>query len=271
MEELETLFLSCKEEISLLQEDDLYFEINSDQFTSSRDSEEIKLLFNLARLSIENPEIELKKDKLLTSDLRKISNLELEKVLTATEEAIAVPKISLKEISSERTKKINVMLLNSVLKEHKDIYSRHAKKIIPAAPSLRFISFCTDFILSLILSAFISYLLIYTKFPALNNSISHIADINTVESLPLISMITVILGFMLIIYPLLSHLILKNTLGNIISGIKLISEDQKKLNLPQIVVRCTLFPLSLITFSWLALFFNKKTLQDYFSGTLLTR
>lgn len=270
MQELQSLFDDCRSEIESSQ-GDLCFELGSEHFIAPRDSEEIKVLFNLARISIENPAQVTKGDSILTSDLRKITAHELEQVLIATEKAIEIPVISLNEVKLDNAKKISRMLLNKQVGDGSELYKAHAKKVILASTARRFAGFSVDFIICLVLALGGSYLLIDTYFAELSTTANHLPKFQLETALPLISLGVAALSLTLILYPLLSMLLFKATLGSAVCRIKLNNMGYKKMSSAQILVRCLTFPLTLLSLSFMGLIFKNEALHDHLSGTHFVR
>jgi uncharacterized RDD family membrane protein YckC len=261
MQEIQELFSSCREEIEISSKD-VCFELGSEHFISERDYEEIKVLFNLARISIENPDKQTAGDNLFTSDLRKISSEELEKVLTATEKAIEIPEISLSAIKQENARKLSKYLGGSDERDGTFLFKAHAKKIISASMSRRAISFCVDFICSAILAAVLTKLAIMYQFSELQNPKSF---------LPVISLFVTCLCLANLIFPALCQALFKNTPGLGLCGIKVVCKNLKNPGWQRILLRSALFPLSLISFSIFNMLFGREALHDFLASTQVVK
>lgn len=266
MQEIDQLFEECKNEI-LSSNDNFCFELGTDLFLSNRDSEEIKLLFNLARLKIEKPEAVQAGESLLTSDLRKISVEELQTVLKATEKAIDLPVISLKEIKSDNARKISTILLKSDIKDNDYLYGKTAKKINTAGNYKRLSGFIIDLTVTILLSAICTFALTEYYFEDLKGLIPNISTAEKADLLPVLSLQLVTLSFFFIAYPLFSFILTGHSLGSLLCSIRLAGTKTMKVRASQIIIRCTVLPFSILLFSYIRAISKNETLHDELSGT----
>lgn len=265
MQDISELFAECR--VELENASGPAFELGTDNFLSSRDSEEIKVLFNLTRMSFDNPAVSETKNSLLTSDLRKISAEDLQSVLAATEKAIELPTISLKEIKIDKAKKISRLLLNTDSSHETTIYKLHAKKLKPANTFQRFGSFVVDLTAVLGLTAALAYLAVNYYFKDLLPIFSNIQSSAFYQLIPLISLLLPLFFLASFCYPIFSFVYLKRSLGSQIFGIKLSGKGDTKVKKRQIVNRFLTMPASILVFSFLNIFLKKDALHDYLSGS----
>ena len=255
--EIEFLFEECYQELereALLQG----FELGSDNFSSEQDEEEIKILFNLTELEIENPNNrELFKDSVLTSELREVSAKELSGILKATEKAFDTPLISLKTLSEQDSKKISKILLKS--KDKMDYIFSFIQRLLSFAFDVSFI-FMSACALSLIT--------VQIYFKELQSLLSF-EKAEVYELFPLLSTFILSLAFCLHLYPLVCNIALQKTIGEKIFSLRLVDENLSRPAISQLVARSLLTPAA-IAASCICMGLNfKRPLHDSLSKTIL--
>ncbi len=266
MQEIDQLFQECRNEIDS-KSDNICFELGTDLFLSDRDSEEIKVLFNLIRLNIDAPEVQLASDSILTSDLRKISADELETVLKATEKAIDLPTISLREIKQDNARKISRILLNSDIKDSPYLSNKTAKKTYAASLFSRLSAFSIDTFIVFLLAGVSTYLLSEFYFSDTKGIADNLSHSTFVEIIPIINLYLLTLSMFFIIYPIISFLLFRHSLGSKICGIKIIGMEFLKVKNQQIIVRFLTLPLSILSFSFIKIISNKEALHEVASDS----
>lgn len=264
MNEIEHLYREALEELPAVNSG---FELSAESFVSERESEEMKLLFNLALMSLHQKVAH--EDSVLTSDVRNISAEELQTVLVATEKALEIPAISLSALKDESARKISAMLSN----EQSDaelLFRRHAKKIVKAGMISRISSSLTDAFIAAVLTAAIYLILLGTTFPELKEVIVN-SELTSPAALPAISMYISLFLVVGIVYPLTSLLFFGATAGTSLSGIKIVSSDYGRASRKQVAARCLLIPVSVISFSILSLLSGGAPLHDRLSRTEIVK
>ena len=265
--EIEFLFEECYQELereALLQG----FELGSDNFSSEQDEEEIKILFNLTELEIENPNNrELFKDSVLTSELREVSAKELSGILKATEKAFDTPLISLKTLSEQDSKKISKILLKG--KDKMDyIFSSQAKQVIAVSCIQRLLSFAFDVSFIFMSACALSLITVQIYFKELQSLLSF-EKAEVYELFPLLSTFILSLAFCLHLYPLVCNIALQKTIGEKIFSLRLVDENLSRPAISQLVARSLLTPAA-IAASCICMGLNfKRPLHDSLSKTIL--
>lgn len=270
MNETNALFDLCRSELEA-RADDLSFELGSESFLSPRDYEEIKVLFNLAKLSIEDPNQEKAKiDSFITSDLRKVSAEELSTVLEATELAMDIPTISLKEIKQEAFQKITQRLLSSQ-RDNISIFKAHTKKALPAGFMQRLTSFSIDLTCVTILALCLTLSLVWLEFRELTHLLRFEEPADLYSYLPLISLAVNCLLVTFYLYPLICWKLFETTLGKNMTRLKIRSRVSRSVSFTQFLLRTLLSPLAIII-SIIRLGGDfRATLHDQLADTQITR
>ena len=74
-----------------------------------------------------------------------------------------------------------------------------------------------------------------------------------------------------VLYPILSFFILNRTVGQMLTGQKVVRYGQFTCNREDIILRSLNLPLSILLLGFIPIFFGKRSLHDFAAGTAITR
>jgi RDD family len=259
---LETLFQDCID--NLQTKDD--FEISLEQFYQPTNDSEVQMLFDIVQESIDNPTyVDTLTKEIITSEKRQVESEKLKEVISETEGALSQSVVSLKNQSGNELDKLR----KALGKDARDVYGTNQKKYQAVTTMRRFTCSAIDTLASLAIGLVITTLLSYSVFPEIGKSINNISHIGFYEMLPIVTLLIVSSIFSILMYPIAALIFLHNSLGTKLTQIKVLGADFKRAKTINLILRATLLPLSVMTFTVLAPLFGKRSLHETVSRTYL--
>lgn len=261
LDENTELFNQAYQQTRLNALNSLDFELNSSQLNHFKVGEDVKLLFDMAKESIDSPDrIKKLSDNIKISHSRTIESKELNKQLDKITKAIENPQISLKASPKLTKSKKSTAPSKSVSAD----ISTKTKMLLPANAQERLISFLFDFAIIVALSLF-SFIYLYE--PTENISATDLILAESAELLPYSGLLLGCFCFWNLIFPLFSFYLFGTTAGYALLGIRLLKNNQKKPTFTAIFVRCSFAPFSIIVLGWLKTLSGTPTLlHDEIAG-----
>jgi len=240
------------------------FEISLSQFCTPGNPE-ITVLFDLANQSIENPNsLENIVENVSTSDKREVDTGDLGEILHQAEESISKPILTISAKYDKERDKIRRALGSDT---DDDVYAANLRKHIAAGSMRRLASWSIDTLVALGCGFAITIVLSFLLFPELRESFLNFTHLDFYEALPILTLTIVSTLFTLIAYPILSQVFLHKTLGAKICSIKILNDNFKLPSVASIIVRCAVFPLSMICGGFINIMLGRRALHEMLSKT----
>jgi hypothetical protein len=251
-------------------------EVSLDQLGTYTDSEDMKLLFDMAEEALLDPTIEkLFERSIIPSEQRHVQASSLLKQLKETEKQLTAPFLSLKNLA-RRKSKTSATATDSTAPETSAKTPR--AHVIPAGSALMtpgafgyLGGFAIDMTLMVILALVVAINIDLSKDGATGTTLL-LGEIPTTLDLILFASRTLIVFLgVAIAYPLLTTLLAKSTPGALVGRYYFIREDGRPIRFGECLIRALLYPLSLIGVGPLAYILLRRPLHDYLAGVILIR
>lgn len=256
--ETNALYDLAQDELSSVDEE-AAFSLSQDELLAPEHSDAVNVLFDLADEVIRDPSRESSLVEQGTrSEERQLESAGLSGMLARIEKRISLPVFGLKSVMADAKQR-------SEKAEHEET----APQLESASLMDRISAFLWDTAVILLIAVAGSAGIMRaiegkSLLAALNSS-------DTIElTLPLT--ITVALALILsVLYWFFALTTYKNTLGNMLSGLIIVSETYRRPRLSHIIVRALSAPLSLVCFGYLPVLFGRRSMLDRLSRTLVCR
>ena len=236
-------------------------EFNPEQFTDFKQSEEINLLFDLAKEAVLDPEAERRyASDIARSESRHVAAEALSKQLAQVERFISKPLLSLKGMYKSPQERAAAEQAKGP-----------APIVQPPHIVQRVVGTMIDLLLIAVLSTIISLLSAAPRYSeisdvVLGNITPDIFDLLTMASIFLCSYL-----ILLVVYPLFALKLFHNTIGGYAAGYELLTLGGSQPRTAHLMVHCLLFPLSLVFFGYLPPLWKKPALHDFLANTALAQ
>jgi len=260
--EIATMFQDCFDELRGFEESG--FSIDFNQIENLLGREDIKLLFQMAKESIDSPEIEkLYQQEVTTSSKDRIKDSALQRVLERTEKALDAPVFSLRSRKKKRKKK--------EISESPEA-SLPAIELKAAGLLRRLLGFSIDLLVFTLVSVSLSVLCTQFLHPDLSGNLFFKADsfeYVLILFLGYLLLISVVLSFA---YNFISAIVFGQTPGALAVGVEYYNPERAEpSSLWSHIVLSAVYPLSVLMFGYLPLFFGRRALHERLAGVKLVR
>ena len=235
-------------------------EFQLEQLAQLANREDIKLLFDMSRDAIINPESEkMYTDEVRISETKHVEAAALSRQLAKVEKLVSAPVMSLRAMRAKSAAK-------AAAREQAEIAKLEAAKL-----DVRIRAFLSD--VMIVLCAAFGFSFVYALWvdTTLLDKLVGTARLNWSDLIVPGAAFLQALIVLATLYPLLSYMLLNATLGEKSCNILLLRADGRPLTAMNWLVRIFVFPLSILCLGFVPLLFGGKSLHDRLAKTALFR
>jgi len=264
--DISSLFDAEFDEISM-SSDTIELSMGGSSLGAIINPQEADLLFDLSYEVLENPEAEKKYvEPAFTEESRTIDAATLQKELESIRERITSPLLGLKKPLQTTSGMRDSSL------EIEDPTGKKIDHLISLAARTSRIRLLAGFSVDLLVCIFGSLLFTAAYVSLTNFDIVRLGMggefPEAIDAVVIVSLYICIFLASLLAYPLISLIFYDTTLGGRLAGLQILRIDGEVLDIPRIVVRSFVTPVSLLLFSFVFVAFGKRSLQDTLAGTV---